>query len=61
MWDVAKVALRGSCIILGVYVAKKGKARHNELSLHLDVFQQEQCQKPERVGRGSNKLKSRNK
>lgn len=55
------MALRGSCIILGVYVAKKGKARHNELSLHLDVFQQEQCQKTERVGRGSNKLKSRNK
>lgn len=54
------MVLRGRCIILVVYVAKKGKAKHNELSLHLDVFEEEQRQKPERVGR-SNKPKGRNK
>lgn len=51
MWDVANVVLRGRCISLGVYVTKKGSTKHNELSLHLDVFEQKQCQKPERVGR----------
>lgn len=38
MWDVDKVALRARCIILGVCVAKKGKTKHNELSLHPDVL-----------------------